>query len=151
MNLSDMVLQWLPVVWLVVAVLLVVAEVGTAELVAIWFALGAVAALIASLFSLPFLGQIGVFLGVSILALIGTRPFIKKVLVVRHVRTNADSFIGQVGTVINDIEGAQHVGRVNVSGQDWSAVSEDGQPIFQGEQVLVKAIEGVKLVVQKVV
>ncbi len=147
----NVILQWMPAVWLIVAVLLVFAEVTTVQLVAIWFALGSVAALISSLFELSLWGQIWVFLGVSILSLICTRPFIKNVLKVRQVHTNADSFIGRVGTVKTEIVGGQDVGRVVVAGQDWSAVSEDGLPILVGEQVLVKAIEGVKLVVQKVI
>jgi len=67
---------------------------------------------------------------------------------VGHVHTNADSLIGRIGAVTVDIAGPGEVGRVLVDGQDWSAVSQDGIPVAKGEKVLVKAIEGVKLVVE---
>ena len=147
-NLLEMFVQWLPVLWLLVAVIFGVIEAATVQLMSIWFAVGAVAAMIAALLGAGIWLQFVVFLAVAVLVLVFTRPLVKKVLRVGHVHTNADSLIGRIGAVTVDIAGPGEVGRVLVDGQDWSAVSQDGIPVAKGEKVLVKAIEGVKLVVE---
>ena len=147
-NLLEMLVQWLPVLWLLVAVIFGVIEAATVQLMSIWFAVGAVAAMIAALLGAGIWLQFVVFLAVAVLVLVFTRPLVKKVLRVGHVHTNADSLIGRIGAVTVDIAGPGEVGRVLVDGQDWSAVSQDGIPVAKGEKVLVKAIEGVKLVVE---
>lgn len=147
-NLLEMFAQWLPVLWLLVAVIFGVIEAATVQLMSIWFAVGAVAAMIAALLGAGIWLQFVVFLAVAVLVLVFTRPLVKKVLRVGHVHTNADSLIGRIGAVTVDIAGPGEVGRVLVDGQDWSAVSQDGIPVAKGEKVLVKAIEGVKLVVE---
>ena len=147
-NLLEMLLQWTPVFWLLVAVIFGVVEAATVQLMSIWFAVGAVAAMVASLFGAGIWLQLVVFFVVAFLVLVFTRPLVKKVLKVGRVHTNADSLIGRIGAVTVDIAGPGEVGRVLVDGQDWSAVSEDGCPVAKGEKVLVKAIEGVKLVVE---
>lgn len=147
-NLLEMFVQWLPVLWLLVAVIFGVIEAATVQLMSIWFAVGAVAAMIAALLGAGIWLQFVVFLAVAVLVLVFTRPLVKKVLRVGHIHTNADSLIGRIGAVTVDIAGPGEVGRVLVDGQDWSAVSQDGIPVAKGEKVLVKAIEGVKLVVE---
>ena len=147
-NLLEMLVQWLPVLWLLVAVIFGVIEAATVQLMSIWFAVGAVAAMIAALLGAGIWLQFVVFLSVAVLVLVFTRPLVKKVLRVGHVHTNADSLIGRIGAVTVDIAGPGEVGRVLVDGQDWSAVSQDGIPVAKGEKVWVKAIEGVKLVVE---
>lgn len=144
------VVQWAPILWLVAAITFGVVEAASVQLLAVWFALGAVAAMIASLLGISLWGQFWIFLAVSILALAGTRPFVKKVLKLKKVRTNADSLVGRIGAVTVETGAAGDVGRAVVDGQDWSAVSEDGSPLQRGERVLVKSIEGVKLVVERI-
>ncbi len=144
----EMLVQWTPMIWLVVAVIFGVIEAATVQLMSIWFAVGAVAAMVAALLGANVWVQFGVFLAVAVVVLVFTRPLVKKVLKVGRVHTNADSVIGRIGAVTVDIAGPGEVGRVLVDGQDWSAISEDGSPIPKGERVLVKAIEGVKLVVE---
>ncbi|MBR5559406.1 MAG: NfeD family protein [Oscillospiraceae bacterium] len=147
-KLLEMLMQWLPMIWLVIAVIFGVIEAATVQLMSIWFAIGAVAAMIASLLGAGVWVQFAVFLIVAIIVLAFTRPMVKKVLKVGHVHTNADSVIGRIGAITVDIPGPGEVGRVLVDGQDWSAISEDGSFIPKGERVLVKSIEGVKLVVE---
>lgn len=147
-KLLEMLVQWMPMLWLLVAVIFGVIEAATVQLMSIWFAVGAVAAMVAALLGAGVWLQFIIFLVVAAVVLVFTRPLVKKVLRVGHVHTNADSLIGRIGAVTVDIAGPGEVGRVLVDGQDWSAVSEDGCPLARGEKVLVKAIEGVKLVVE---
>ena len=149
-QLVEMLVQWLPMVWLLVAVIFGVVEAATVQLMSIWFALGAVAAMVSALLGASVWVQFGVFLAVSILVLAFTRPLVKKVLKVGRVHTNADSLVGRIAAVTVEISGPGEVGRVLVDGQDWAAVSEEGIPIAPGERVLVKGIEGVKLVVEPI-
>ena len=147
-NLLETLVKWMPMLWLLVAVIFGVIEAATVQLMSIWFAVGAVAAMAAALLGVGVWGQVVVFLVVAAVVVVFTRPLVKKVLRVGQVHTNADSLIGRIGAVTVDIAGPGEVGRVLVDGQDWSAISEDGCPVARGEKVLVKAIEGVKLVVE---
>ncbi len=143
--------QFMPLVWLLFAIILGILEASTVQLVAIWFAVGAIAAIIPALLGGPLWLQFAVFIAVSTLSLAMTRPFMEKVLHHRKIHTNADSLIGQIGVVIDDIDNIKGRGRVLISGLDWAAVSEDGQIIETDQQVLIKKIEGVKLIVEKII
>lgn len=141
--------DWASIFWLIFAVALGVLEAVTVQMVAIWFALGALVAIIPAMLGFSLWVQFTVFILVSIAALIGTRPFIRKVLKIRQVHTNADSLIGQVGVVLSDAkEGDIASGRVMIGGQDWAARTEDGSSVRKGDKVLIKAIEGAKLIVE---
>ena len=120
--------EYLPILWLIVTVGLVILEASTYQLVAIWFAIGGLFALIASVLALGgFQGQLAVFTIVSLAALIGTRPFIKKLLTVKKTPTNADRIIGQQALVLQAISPLKK-GRVRVSGLDWSASAGEEIP-----------------------
>lgn len=138
------------VMWVVIAVIFGVTEGATVNLVTIWFALGAVGAFVTSLFTDSLLIQICVFVSVSVLTLILTRPFVKKYLNNRTVATNADRYINQIAGVIENIDSISGSGKVKTMGQVWSAKSEDGQVINAGEEVIINRIEGVRVVVSKI-
>lgn len=135
------------IVWLVIAVFMAVIEASTVQMVSIWFALGALAACIAALFSASSATQIVVFVAVSGLALIITRPLVKRIKVKKSEATNADRYIGQQGVVIDPIDNEKAKGLVKVGTTIWSARSLDGEPIEKDAQITVCAIEGVKLIV----
>ena len=143
--------NWMPLVWLLIAVILCIIEAVTIDLVAIWFAAGSLAAIIPSLFDAPFWLQLLVFLIVSLACLVFTRPLVVGVLKVRKTSTNADRVIGMVGVVTTAISNVNGQGRVLVNGLDWAARSDDGAPVEEHENVLVKKIEGVTLIVERVV
>lgn len=147
-ELLEMLNHWLPMIWLLAAVVFAVVEAATVQLMSIWFAIGAVAAMVAALLGANVWVQFIVFFAVAVVVLCLTRPLVKQVLKVGRVRTNADSLIGRIGAVTTEIAGPGEVGRVLVDGQDWAAISEDGCCIAGGQKVLIKAIEGVKLVVE---
>lgn len=136
--------------WLALAIVLVIAEAATVQLVSIWFAAGALAAMIPAMIGLDFTAQLAMFALVSVLLLAITRPLVKKKLAVRRVETNARAVVGMLGKVTTEIDNAKSQGRVSVDDMDWSARSEDGSTIPAGDEVLVKEIQGVKLIVERI-
>lgn len=143
----DLIIQNMSVVWLVLMVLLFIIEAATAGLTVIWFALGALAALIAALFGAPIWLQVLWFLVVSIATLWFTRPLALKYLNGRSVATNADRVVGMEGVVCEDIDNLAGTGAVKLDGKEWTARSDSGANIPSGSVVKVRRIEGVKLIV----
>ena len=133
--------------WLVALVALMVLELSTVSLTCIWFALGALAALIASLCGAPIWLQVVWFLIVSVLALLATRPLVKKYINGKTTPTNADMLIGQTCVVMEPISNLSETGAVKIGGKVWTARSEDGSVFAPGEKVVAVRIEGVKLIV----
>lgn len=135
------------VLWLIALVLFSVAEAVTVGLTSIWFAAGALAALIvAGLGGLLWL-QVAVFLTVSFLALVLIRPLAQKYFTPKRQATNADRVVGARAVVTREIDNLKAQGLVSVSGVVWTARSEDGQVIPEGATVRVLRIEGVKVFV----
>ena len=135
--------------WIVLLVVLIIVEAVTAQLVTIWFAAGAAAALIAELCGLQQWLQWVIFIAVSAVALIVTRPLVRKVTKKAVQPTNADRCIGQTAVVTEDIDNIEGKGQVHVNGVTWTARSSDGSVFRKDERVIVEKIEGVKLVVKK--
>lgn len=137
-------------VWLGLLVLAVVTELLTTQLVSIWFATGALAAFLVTLAGVEELWiQIVVFAAVSCVALAVTRPLVRKLVNRKAVPTNADMVIGQTGVVIDKIDNNAETGLVKVNGAVWTARTQDGSVIENGENVEIMEIKGVKLFVIK--
>ena len=134
-------------IWLGAIVLFVVLEAATTQLVSIWFVAGAVAALIANMCSADLWLQLALFLGVSAIALIATRPLAKKLVMQKKERTNADRVIGMTAVVTEEINNDLGVGLVNVAGAVWSARTADSSIVPRGSSVQIQSIQGVKLIV----
>lgn len=132
--------------WFIAFVILLVIELVTVNLVTIWFAIGAVAAIITTIFTDSILIQCIVFTVVSVISLLITKPLIKKFKKFEVEPTNSDRVIGKVGEVTQKI-GRNKYGEVKVYGNTWTASSK--QVINVGERVKVLSIDGVKLVVEK--
>ena len=139
----------MPVLWLIAVVLLGILEAITTQLVTIWFALGALAALIAASFHAPLWLQFSLFSVVSVVTLVLTRPLVRKHLNGKRVPTNADRVIGRIGIVQQKICNTSAEGSVSVDGTVWTARSSDGSDIDSGTEVIADRIEGVKLFVHK--
>lgn len=135
------------IVWAVLFVLLCIIEANTLNLITIWFAAGALITLIGVALGLPPGWQIPVFIVSSVLLLALTRPLVKKKSIIKGEKTNADRVIGKTAIVCESITPDKFSGTVTVGGQVWSAVSSDGSIIEEGEEVVIEAIEGVKLIV----
>lgn len=140
--------QYMPFIWIGFAVLMAVCEAFTSQLVSIWFVLGSVCAAITSIFTDSIPIQSAVFLVVSLIALVVTRPLVNKFKKRKgKTSTNADRLIGKIGIVISDIEDVQKVGQVKIEGEIWTAKSQSA-PITKDCKIRVLAIEGVKLIVE---
>ena len=137
-------------VWLaVLAAALIVELVTPTALVSIWFAAGALAAVVLTILNAPFWLQVVVFALVSLVLLAIVRPIASRYLRGNIVATNADRTIGAVAVVEKRIS-AQNWGIVKVEGALWSAATVDGSTIEEGSHVRVAAIEGAKLLVAKI-
>ena len=135
------------IIWLAAMIAFIVLEVSTVSLTCIWFALGALAALIAALCHAPVWLQLVWFFVVSVLTLIATRPLVKKFINAKTQPTNADMLIGQTCVVLEPISNLSETGAVKVGGKVWTARSIDGTVFAPGEKVVTVRIEGVKLIV----
>lgn len=119
----------------------------TVQLVSIWFVIGSIAGLIAAFCGAPFYLQVIICIAVSVLALIITRPLVKKKINTKVEPTNADRCIGKEATVLESIDNVNATGQVKVAGQIWSARSENNEIIEKDSIVIVEKIDGVKLIV----
>ena len=141
-------------VWLILFIVLTAIEMATFQLVTIWFAVGAVAAFITSLFSTSLEIQLIVFLAVSMLLLILVRPIAGRFLQTKTVKTNVDSLkriFGDYATVTARIHNQEGFGKAVIRGQEWTAAAEkDDEIIEAGSRVVVTGIRGVKLIVAKI-
>lgn len=136
----------LTITWAVFFVIFIVIEISTFDLVSIWIALGALAGLVASLFGLKLWAQLLIFVAVSTIAIIATRPLAKKLQ--KEIKpTNSELDIGKTATVIEEINNKTGKGRVNLNGVHWAAKTVDNDIIPVGEIVVVKKIDGAKLIV----
>lgn len=133
--------------WLAASILLFVLEACTVTLICIWFAIGAAAAFIVSLFGVGVWWCLGVFIVVSALTLIFTRKYALKFMSKKNVATNADALIGKPAIVTQEIDNIKTTGEVMINGQPWKAYARIGEVIKKGELVEVVAISGVKLMV----
>ncbi len=137
------------IIWLVLLIVFIGVEAATLGLAGIWFAGGALIALIAASLHAPIWLQVILFLITAIVLLIFTRPVAVKYFNKDRIKTNAASIIGKQAIVTAEIDNLQAVGKVVVSGQEWSARSyEEGITIPEGAVVVVEAISGVKLLVR---
>ena len=138
-------------VWLGLTIVFAVLEAATAQLTTIWFAIGSVAALTpASCGVESSTVQCVVFVAVSLITLIATRPFVKKLLHKRVQPTNADRYIGETGVTLVEINNVQGTGEVKVQGNVWTARTENDAVIPEGANVRVLRIEGVKVIVEQI-
>lgn len=135
--------------WLVLLIIAIIVEVLTMGLTSIWFAGGALVAVLAALLNAPIWLQVVLFVLVSLLLLFFTRPIAVKYFNKDRVRTNVESMVGRQAIVTSEIDNLQGIGQVTVGSQEWSARSiDDRQRIPLGSVVVVVSISGVKLIVR---
>ena len=137
-------------IWLIIAVVSGLVEAVTLGITTIWFVFGALVAWGLYELNAPFMLQLIAFIVVSATLLYFTKPLVKKYLKVGGAKTNADSLIGEIGIVIEDIDTLKSKGQIEVRGQVWSAKTRGEKTIDIDTKVEILAIEGVKLVVKKI-
>ena len=136
--------------WLAVLAICLIVEAATVTLASIWFAAGALAAMLTAQLQGGIAVQAAVFFAVSILCLVLLRPFARNMLKPKIVKTNADALIGSTGVVLTEIDNALAQGQVKLEAMEWTARSTSGVVIPAGAKIRVDRIEGVKVFVSPV-
>ena len=140
-------MNWEAIFWLIAMVIFAAMELMTVSLVSIWFAVGALGAIVVALLGGGLMLQVTVFLALAIVLLLSLRSVVRKHLSPRITKTNIDSVIGATGIVLSPVDNIAALGQVQVNGVEWSARSTDGAQIPAGTLVRVDKIEGVKVFV----
>ncbi len=135
--------------WLILFIILLVIEIFTMGLTTIWFAGGALISLFAALIGFGLPVQIVVFIVVSAVLLVMTRPVAVKYFNTERQKTNAESLIGQQAVVLKDVDTLHSAGLVEVNGQEWSAKTDEPNGFIPKDSVVsIEGIQGVKLIVK---
>ena len=136
--------------WLILMVICIVFEIATVGLVSIWFAGGALIACFLAMANIHVVIQVIVFLVVSLLLLIVTKPMAREWINKDRVRTNYEGVIGKVVRVTERVDNINETGTALINGQEWTARSKNDNIILeQGEVAQVVNISGVKLILKK--
>ena len=136
--------------WLMALITFVVIEIATMGLTTIWFAGGALIALLLALVEVSVYVQIAVFLVISIVLLVCTRPLAVKFFNQKREKTNVDSVIGKQAIVVTEIDNLKEEGKVILNGMEWTARAYvEGLIIPAGAVVEVRGVQGVKLIVME--
>lgn len=137
------------VIWALIAIAALVIEFETANFVSIWFVAGGIAGIICALLGISIWIQILVFVVVSGVFIVGTRPFVKKISDNQTILTNADRLVGKVAVVTKNITNGEK-GEIRVEFQNWVAVSRENQTFNVGDKVVITEIVGNKMVVTQI-
>ena len=137
----------MPYIWLGLMVVFLIIEMQGISLVSLWFAAGALGAMIVAFCGGELWLQAVVFAGVSGVLLAGLRPFVKRYIRPKLIRTNVDAVIDAEGVVTQSVDNLAGNGQVKIGGMYWTARSTAGDPIEEGTKVKVDRIEGVKVFV----
>lgn len=132
------------IIWLVLMIVFLLAEAATVATLSLWFAGGALVALIASVLGAPIWLQILLFLTVSAALLACLRPLVKKHFTPKLSKTNVDAIVDSQGYVTAEIDNLNATGTVKLGAMEWTARSTTGAVIPKGALVKVDKIEGVK-------
>ena len=136
-------------IWLALIIIFIIIEMITVGLTSIWFAGGSLAALLSALFGMPVIGQVVLFLMVSIVLVFFTRPFALKFVKPHNIKTNYEDVIGKEVRVTQTIDNHLDTGTAVLGGQEWTARSVDTDVVFEkGQMVQVIEIKGVTLYVK---
>jgi len=143
--------QYMWIIWLVLFVAMLIIEAVGPALVSIWFALGAVIALILSFIpEVAWWIEVIVFVVISIATLLALRPILKRYIKRNNYNTNIDSFTGKRGYVIEDVTYLRP-GAVKIGDVSWTAIPVNkDEKIVENEIIEVVAVNGNKLIVKKV-
>ena len=135
-------------IWAALMVVMLITEAATQSLVSIWFAIGALAALLAAVFGCTLPVQTAIFFFVSGILMAFLLPVARKKLAQVKTATNADRILEKTAVVTEKINPSRGTGQIRVMGNIWSAKSADDTEIEEGTEVVVTEIAGVKAVVR---
>ena len=141
MNFTD---PWM--IWIAIGVICMIIEIFTPGFLFLSFGLGAIITGLITLTHIPLWAQLVVFIVISIILFLNLRKLSVK-LTKETIPTNVDALMGKKGFVTEQIpEGGK--GYVKIGGEIWSAISQDETMIEVNQKILVKNIDGNKLIVK---
>lgn len=138
-----------PLIWLIALSIFIVVEIITLGLATIWFACGALAAFIASLFGVSIPVQFVLFAVVSLASLFTVRPYVARKFTSERTKTNYESLIGKSARVVETIDNYKETGVVYINGLEWTARAVDDATIDAGKIAEIIEIRGVKVIVKE--
>jgi membrane protein implicated in regulation of membrane protease activity len=146
--------NWGWILWTVLGVILVIAEVFTAGFVLLWFGVGALAAALAGFLGAGYAAQFIVFISVSTALTALSRTIFVNYFAGRDegggLKSGAEALPGQVGTVVGSSQGALKEGAVKVFGSVWTAYPAEGEPPLEaGDRVVVESLRGASIYVRR--
>lgn len=137
--------------WLTIFIILLIVEIATMALTTVWFSVGAVFALFASLLGASLVVQIVIFLVVSFLVLFLYRPLALKYVNQRLTKTNVDDLVGKEGRITEKVDNLSQTGRMVINGMDWAARTESDAITIEPDTVVkVLKVVGVRLIVEPI-
>ncbi len=141
------------ILWAILGVALIIAEVFTLGFFLLWFGIGAFVAAIFGFLGFSFVVQFAVFAIVSIALTVMSRTIFANYF--RHgedsVKMGVDALPGKIGTVTIASQGTLNEGAVKVFGSTWTAFPIDGEtPLIEGEKVEVVEIQGASIYVRRI-
>ena len=146
--------QFAWILWIVLGVILIIAEIFTLGFVLLGFGIGALAAALAGFLGAGLVGQFVIFAIVSIALTVFSRTIFASYYLhgdEDKIKTGSDSLPGQIGTVTGASRGALQSGEVKVFGSTWTAFPEPGElPLLEGEKVEVVRVKGASIYVRKI-
>ena len=139
-------------IWLIIAGVCFILEIATVGFLVFWFGVAALITCLISLFVPSIIAQTVIFIVLSIILILLSRPFAKKIGRKDNVVTNSNAIIGKEAIVIKEIDGKTgKVGQVKVLGDTWSAICEDSNIVIPVDStVKVSKIDGVKLIIEPI-
>jgi membrane protein implicated in regulation of membrane protease activity len=135
-------------IWMAIAALFIVGEIFTQGFFLLWFGIGAAVAGVCAILGLGVGWQLGAFVIVSGVLFIVSRRFAEKISKQQPPGIGADRFVGLEGVVLEEIDNVKNTGRVRVQKDEWRADSETGEPIAEGERIMVTRLDGTHMVVK---
>lgn len=136
------------IIWLVLFVGSLILEAFTMQLFSIWFAVGALAGVVAAVAGAQHWLQILIFVLTTAVSLLATRPLVKRLQKNKAAPTNADRCLDQEAIVLEEIDNMRGTGQIKVLGQTWSARTPDGTVIPEGALVRTLSIQGARMFVE---
>lgn len=136
-------------IWLIAAGVFLIAEIITIGFFIFWLSIGSLIAMVVSLFTSNIIIQTAVFVVSSTILIFATKPFVNKISS-KKVETNYCSLKGKKAIVIQEIDSINGTGQIKVSGEIWSAKTDNDTSIPIGTEVVILKIEGVKAIVEPV-